>query len=200
MGTLGIEAYYMTGFDKPAYKWNDPEFPDPVIETETLYYIHIDIDSDWHWHGALDPEPTDFCGLGGGIGCDAPWAGWNAAQVLWSTDGSTWQATGGQTDYHWDSSFVATNGDPDEGVWIQVADTAGQWGDNGGNGIVTVSTDPICWQFYARRRNGMPVRQSGPQRYPSKIYVPGDTDPESAVLVEDGVLIPRRKYELIPNG
>lgn len=58
---------------------------------------------------------------------------------------------------------------------------------------------PLCWRLCVYRRKGMQFSASGPGRFPSVIHVPRDCDLSSSILIEDGVLIPRRKYELIPN-
>ena len=55
----------------------------------------------------------------------------------------------------------------------------------------------VCWSLTYKLTNGETKVKRGPGRYPSKIVLPDDDiELDSTILVEDGILIPRDKYDL----
>ena len=57
-----------------------------------------------------------------------------------------------------------------------------------------------CWTIAGARKNGKKFIERGPGRAPDKFLIPDDVDPNSIVLVEDGVLIPRRHYQVLHDS
>lgn len=61
---------------------------------------------------------------------------------------------------------------------------------------VIVEAGPVCWELTAMRRNGKWFRDHGPGRLPSEIRVPLDVVPNTSIVYEDGVLVPRSWYKI----
>lgn len=61
----------------------------------------------------------------------------------------------------------------------------------------TTTTTSICWLLTALRVDGRLFVDRGPGRPPSKFIIPDDADVRTCVLIEDGLTIPRHRYEVI---
>ena len=65
------------------------------------------------------------------------------------------------------------------------------------NVYATIVYDVICWSLTYQLSRGVSRIKHGAGRYPTKIILPEeDALLDSSVLVEDGILIPRDKYDL----
>lgn len=61
----------------------------------------------------------------------------------------------------------------------------------------TQDDNPVCWSITGTTRGGRKWQKFNPNRLPSSIRIPRDVDPDSCVVIEDGLFVPRRRYELI---
>lgn len=64
----------------------------------------------------------------------------------------------------------------------------------------SVDPPPACWTITGIKKNGKKWQRIGPNRVPSKIRIPKDVDPRTCVIIEDGILVPKNRYELINEG
>lgn len=60
--------------------------------------------------------------------------------------------------------------------------------------------DPgVCWSITGTNKNGKKWQRHGPNRLPSEIKIPRNVDPESCIIIEDGLLVPKSRCKLIPE-
>jgi hypothetical protein len=62
--------------------------------------------------------------------------------------------------------------------------------------LTAIDGDPICWSVTGLKKNGRKWQYHGPNRVPDRIKIPSDVNPESCIVIEDGVLVPKHRYKL----
>lgn len=60
-----------------------------------------------------------------------------------------------------------------------------------------VTPIPICWSLTAMRNDGRFFRIHGPGRLPRKLRVPRNVKLSTCIVYEDGVFVPKNKYNVI---
>lgn len=131
--------------------------------------------------------------------------------ISWTAPGFHYQNTSGGSPTVCGGSYPTTTGSGTDQTFsssqtlgLSVEDGAGPGGVvcSGMTGSVTYTLintidNSACWTITGIRKNGRKWKKYNPNRAPSVIQIPRDVDPASCIVIEDGILIPQYRYELI---